>query len=266
MTGQEWEILIVRHGQRNTTRSDAYLNYDWYSEPDAEYTMGYYLWVIRNAETTILVDTGYAAAPALARNREVLVDPLTALQHLGVTTSPDALILTHAHYDHIGNVDRIAPGRAYIARKEYEFWTGPLARKPLFTNFVEPGEIAELVRLLAAGTLELIDGVVQVAEGVRMIPVGGHTPGQSIVEVDTPAGTVLLASDAGHFHEEIEKDMLFKSMADWPTSYGVLERIRDGAYAGVISGHDISELDRHDRLEGTLGTFASTVKAAHHVE
>ena len=265
MTGQDWEILIVRHGQRTTTRSDAYLNYDWYGEPDAEHAMGYYLWVIRNEHTTILVDTGYAAGPARARNREVLVDPLEALQRLGVTSSPDVLILTHAHYDHIGNVDRISAARAYIARKEYEFWTGPLAGKPLFANFSEPREIAELRRLHDAGRLELIDGIVHVAAGVRMIPVGGHTPGQSIVEVDTPVGTVLLASDAGHFHEEIEKDMLFKSMADWPTSYSVLERIRDGAYIQVISGHDVSELDRHQRLDGALGTFASTVGGASYV-
>ncbi|MGO1545267.1 MAG: MBL fold metallo-hydrolase [Gulosibacter sp.] len=254
-----WEIIILKHGQRTAKKSDAFLNYEWYDEEDVPYSLGYYLWVLRNGDTTIIVDTGFDRDAAVSRNREVIIDPITALESLNISLNPAALIITHAHYDHVGNVHRLKPERALISRLEYEFWTGPIASKPLFAHFAEPKEIAELQRLHSVGTLELTEDTAEVMPGVRMITVGGHTPGQCVVEVDTHQGTVLIASDAGHFHEEIERDMLFKSMSDLPTSYRVLEQIRTGDYVAVISGHDEHELSRHPSVDGELSYLASVV-------
>ncbi|NKX52664.1 N-acyl homoserine lactonase family protein, partial [Arthrobacter deserti] len=39
-------------------------------------------------------------------------------------------------------------------------------------------------------------------------------------------GPVILAADAAHFHEEVERDMLFQSMTDLPQSYRVLDWLR----------------------------------------
>lgn len=256
---REWEVLIVKHGQRTATRSDAYLNYEWYGEDDAEHSLGYYFWILRRGTHVILVDTGFASAPALARGREVIADPVELLNELGVGDSPDALVVTHGHYDHIGNVSRIHPQQVWMSRLELEFWSGPLADRPLFAHFAESEEIAELLRMKENGVLRLVDQATDIAEGVRLIPVGGHTPGQSVVEVQTRIGTVLLASDACHFHEELERDMLFKSMTDWPTSYEVLDRIRSGKYAAVVSGHDAEELQRHPSIGGPLGHLVSVV-------
>lgn len=259
---RDWEVLIVRHGQRTATRSDAYLNYEWYGEADGEHSLGYYFWILRRGTQVILVDTGFASGAAEARGREVIADPVELLNELGVGTSPDALIVTHGHYDHAGNVSRLNPQQAWMARLELEFWSGPLADRPLFAHFMEPNEIAELVRLKETGVLRLVDGATDIAEGVRLIPVGGHTPGQSVVEVQTRIGTVLLASDACHFHEELQRDMLFKSMTDWPTSYEVLDRIRSKSYAAVVSGHDSDELRRHPSIGGALGHLVSVVGGA----
>ncbi|MGH3392121.1 MAG: MBL fold metallo-hydrolase, partial [Actinomadura sp.] len=42
------------------------------------------------------------------------------------------VIVTHAHYDHIGNLARFPAAEVLIARRELEFWTGPYGRRAQF--------------------------------------------------------------------------------------------------------------------------------------
>ena len=150
-----------------------------------------------------------------------------------------------------------------IARREFDFWTGPHAAKPLFHHSVENAEIDHLVDAEAAGRVTLFDTSLQVAPGIRIVEVGGHTPGQSVVFVDTDEGTVLLASDAVHYYEEFERDMIFTSVADLVAMYDCFASIRNlvetGEVAHVVSGHDPDTLDRFKAATGDLAGYASTI-------
>ena len=138
-----WQVVVIKHGTRATTRSDAYLNYAFYGEPDGPHRVDYYLWVLRRGDEVVIVDTGYSGVEGRARGREVLIDPIEALRALGV--DPDAghpVVLTHAHYDHIGNVAAFPHSPVHIARAELDFWTSGMASKPLFAHFGDPGAVA----------------------------------------------------------------------------------------------------------------------------
>ena len=97
------------------------------------------------------------------------------------------------------------------------------------------------------------------APGLELIEVGGHTPGQVVVVVQTNVGPVILASDAAHFHEEIERDMLFQSMADLPQSYRALDWLRAQDVAHIVTGHDAGELERFEPLDGQLSGLAAVI-------
>ena len=89
---------------------------------------------------------------------------------------------------------------------------------------------------------------IEIAPGVRMVRVGGHTPGQSIVLVDTADGTVALASDAVHYYEEYEDDYPFAFVADLPGMYAGFDLLRElernGQIQHIVPGHDPATLDR----------------------
>lgn len=258
--GSHWQVVIVKHGTRSTTRSDAFMNYPFYGEPDGPFRLDYFFWVLRRGDDVVIVDTGYSGVEGRRRGRDVLVDPVDAIRALDIDPlAGHPVVITHAHYDHIGNVAAFANSPIHIARAELDFWTGRMAEKTLFAHFGDPSTSTALASARSEGRLRPFDEKVDLAPGVRVTAVGGHTPGQAVVEVETSEGTVVLASDAMHFHEELEGDKLFQSMADLPLSFEVLDELRTRRVAHLVSGHDAGELERHAPLAGVLGGLAATI-------
>lgn len=251
---------MVRHGTHRTRRSNVFLNYPFYGEPDGPFTLDYFLWVLRRGDEVIVVDTGYSSAGAAARGRTVVIDPLEALRRLGIDPASGVpVVVTHAHYDHIGNLPAFTASPVHIARSEMEFWTSELATRLLFSHFGDPREVDELRRIEAEGRLRPFTGSATIAEGVELVEAGGHTPGQAMVVVETSEGRVLIASDAAHFVEELERDMPFASMADVPQAYRVLERIRQTDAVHVLTGHDAGTLAALEPLGEPLPGLAAVV-------
>ncbi len=114
--------------------------------------------------------------------------------------SIDVVIMTHLHYDHAGGAVRrddggaLAPvfprARHVVQRRELEDALHPHERNRasyLIEN-IEP--------LLEAGRLEAVDGEVEVARGVTVVPTPGHTLGHQSVRIDGIGG-IGGASGAG---------------------------------------------------------------------
>jgi glyoxylase-like metal-dependent hydrolase (beta-lactamase superfamily II) len=237
-----YEVLAVRYGTRMARKSESYLNYHVYGEPDVVVPMDYFFWIVRDGTRTVLVDTGFGAEPGRRRGRTQLVDPVQALRGLGIAADRiDQVVVTHAHYDHIGNLHRFPAAEVVIARREYEFWTGPYARRSQFAHSCEADELAYLAHLRAQNRLRLVEGTDELAPGFELIVVGGHTPGQLIAQVDSGDRTVVLAADALHFYEELERDRPFFVVADLLDMYRGFDLLREMTQdAGrlLVAGHD----------------------------
>ena len=250
-----YEVIIVRYGTRNTVRSDVYLNYAVYGADDGPIGMDYFVWVVRNDHRTILVDTGYSVEGGASRQRTSLITPPQAWSHMGIDLDAElTVVLTHAHYDHAGNLAELPGAQIIIAASELDFWLGPLSSRAQFRHSVDGADLTALAAARAEGRVTGYHDTIRVAPGVDVIEVGGHTPGQSVVLVQTEAGPVLLASDAVHYYEELESDMPFTYVADLPQMYQAFDRISEmsqaGAVAHLVSGHDPATLDRFPATEG----------------
>ncbi len=259
-----YQVMIVKYGTRTTTRSEVYLNFPLYHESDGPQQMDYFFWVVRNRQRTVVVDTGFSAEGGRARSRTLLAEVPLLFRHFGVdpSTSP-TVVLTHAHYDHAGNVDLFGSSEVVMAERELAFWGGGHARRAMFAHSVDDRDLAGLSSLRSEGRLKLFTGTLDLAPGIEVVEVGGHTPGQCIVKVRTCEGTVLLASDAVHFYEEFERDMLFTSVADLVRMYEGFDYMRDlmtsGQVEHLVAGHDPSTLSRFQAVTGPYGHLAATI-------
>lgn len=267
LPGGPYEILICRFATAPNTLSGLYLNHHLYGEPDEGARTDYYVWIIRNRERTILVDTGFSRATGERRDKTVFRDVPDIWREHGVDpNAPQELVVTHFHYDHVGNVRELADPRVWASRAELEFWGSDDSEGFLISFYSEEDDQSALRALAERGAVREVVGRAEVAPGVQLIEVGGHTPGQTMVLVTTSIGKVLLASDAVHFHKELDEDKPFTAVTDLPGLYRGLRVVREMVASGevvlVVTGHDPAELDEragvtildeHTAVVGALG-------------
>jgi glyoxylase-like metal-dependent hydrolase (beta-lactamase superfamily II) len=248
-----YEVIAVRYGTLTARKSQLYHRYEAYGEADAEVEMAYYFWILRAGGETILVDTGFDPVVGARRGRTCLCPPLEALGRAGVEReSVSAVIVTHLHYDHIGNLQAFPHAQLVVPRREFEFWTGPAAARFQFASHVEAREVALLAEARRAGRVRLTEGVEEIFEGITARSVGGHSPGQQVTVVAALGGDVVLASDAMHFYEEFELDRPFGVIADLEQMYAAYDLLRElvaAEGAVLVPGHDPAVAARFPALE-----------------
>ncbi|HEY3612190.1 MAG TPA: N-acyl homoserine lactonase family protein [Gaiellales bacterium] len=236
-----YEVHAVRYATLRATKAELFYRHGAYGEPDEPVEMAYWFWLLRAGGETIVVDTGFDPAVGERRGRTCDMPPLVAMGELGVDPATvSTVVVTHLHYDHIGNLSAFPEATLIVPRRELEFWTGPMAERFQFGSHVEPGEIAYVERAAADGRVRLTEGTEEILDGVTAIAVGGHSPGQQLTVVRGEGGDVLLASDAVHFYEELEHERPFAVMHDLEQMYAAYDVLKGFAWAGavVVPGHD----------------------------
>ena len=93
---------------------------------------------------------------------------------------------------------------------------------------------------LYAGKLVFFQGDAEVADGVTVHAIGGHSKGLQAVRVRTEAGWLVLASDAAHFYENFERRVPFPLVVDVEEMLKGFSTLYDLASSPelIVPGHD----------------------------
>ena len=161
-------------------------------------------YVIRRAGKWILWDTGIddglakiSGGKIVAHNiRGVLKRTLKSqLDEIGVDPGDvSTLILSHAHFDHVGNTRLFPKAKWIVQKEEYEAMFGP--------DYGDYGYVPDLYETLRHNPTEIVGGDYDVfGDGsIRLISTPGHTPGHCSLVVRLPkSGTLILSGDVAHF-------------------------------------------------------------------
>jgi len=234
----EYELYAIRYAMRDAKRSQHFMGGDPHDGP---MDMDYFIWVARHRAQVYVIDTGFSPEAAQKRRRAFLCHPAEALRQLDIDPGTVGdVILTHLHYDHAGNFDDFPAARFHIQEPEVHFATGRHIRHRYFSSGYEAEDIVNVVRLNFARRVMLYVGAVDVAPGIRLEPVPGHSPGQQAVCVHTARGWVVIASDAAHYFENVQRHRPYPAACNVVEMIDSFDRLLHlaGDIEHIIPGHD----------------------------
>ena len=245
MTDAQYEVYAIKYAHHERRASENFIGGDPHDGP---MPLDYFVWLIRGNGREIVVDTGFSAATAARRRREHIRCPTEGLRSLDVDSGKiKDVVITHLHYDHVGNFDLFPAATFHLQDREMQYATGRHMAQPVFSGAFDVEDVIGMVRNTYAGRVLFHDGDAELAAGVSLHFIGGHTMGLQVVRVVTRRGNVVLASDASHFYANMEQVRPFPivySVADMVEGYARLRALADSP-AHIIPGHDPLVLARY---------------------
>ncbi len=234
-----WQVHALKYADRNArTRADSFQFDD---NHDAPHPMDYFIWVLRRGKEVILVDTGYDSEEADKRGRPISMDPRDALSPLGLTAEDiTTVIVTHLHYDHAGGLHLFPNATLHMQEAEMAFATGACMCHGALQAPFTADHICEAVKRVYSGRVVFHDGDGQVADGITVHCIGGHSRGLQAVRVRTDSGWLCLASDAAHYYENFVDGKPFPivvDLQDMMNGFKTLQRLASRPDL-IIPGHD----------------------------
>lgn len=252
--GGNFNVLQVKYGDRVTRKSIVFHDFASTGEPDADQPMDYSFWIARNHEHLVLVDTGYPISEHDWLGEISRTPSPEGLALLGIDPlDVDIVIATHFHYDHVGYIDLFRNATIVAARVEYDYWTAKYAENGLVGEFATVADVTAIMRANDEGRLRLVDGEEEIVDGLRVYPVGGHCPGQLLVFVESASGPRILASDAVHLGEQVEKGWPFFAHTDLEEMKRALAfatSLSESTGAPIIPGHDPRVAAQYPAIDG----------------
>jgi hypothetical protein len=160
------------------------------------------------------------------------------------------------HWDHAGHWAEFPKARFHLQDAEMAYCTGRcMCHGPLRLPF-DVEQVTTAVRHVFAERVKFHNGTVEIAPGVTLHLVGGHSGGLQVMRVPTARGAVVLASDAAHFWHNIRRRspfILLHNLEKMIEGWIICEELADGP-DHIIPGHDPEVMRRFPKLPGDAQT------------
>jgi glyoxylase-like metal-dependent hydrolase (beta-lactamase superfamily II) len=200
----------------------------------------HYVWAIVGPHGTFVVDTGFDRAMADKRGR-IIVKPIDeGLKTIGIQAdAAEDVIVTHLHYDHCVEPRRVPHARYHLQDEEMAYATG-LHAPCAHANPFETDDVVAMVRKVFADRVVFHDGADEIAPGVTVHRIGGHSKGLQCIRVMTRRGHVVLAADASHLYAHINEGRVFPvtfNVGDVLEGYRTIKRLAEST-DHIGPGHD----------------------------
>jgi glyoxylase-like metal-dependent hydrolase (beta-lactamase superfamily II) len=208
-----------------------------------------------------LVDCGFKQKKWLQRYAfSGWEDPSTVLERVGYSPADvETILVTHMHFDHMGNFEAFPNAKLYVQLDEYVGWVQAvsLARELgekeetswIFSSF-DPDDLVRASSGIVDGRLRFIHGDVEVLPGITAhLAKDSHTFGTQWFWVRTRNGPYAIVGDTVYWYSNVE--------ANWPPgyhqgnafnqiyTYRTLRNVVQGETKRIIPGHDPLIWERH---------------------
>jgi glyoxylase-like metal-dependent hydrolase (beta-lactamase superfamily II) len=264
MSDDTYEVYAVRYAtMANRTRRENFIGVDPHDA--APMPIDYYVWVIRNAARTVVVDTGFDQAEGERRGRLITRLPRDGLAMLGVEAGRvQDVIVTHLHYDHAGTIADFPEARLHLQEAEMAYATGRCMTYETLRQPYSADHVCAMVRRVFDGRVAFHAGDEEILPGISVHLIGGHAKGIQCVRVRTAAGPLVLASDTAHYYENLATRRPFIILHDVEAYLRGLDRLEAlaGGQERIVPGHDPLVMARYRAPEARLDGVVARLDVA----
>jgi glyoxylase-like metal-dependent hydrolase (beta-lactamase superfamily II) len=208
------------------------------------------VWLVRGGGHTILFDSGFHRKTFLKYfPMEDYLRPDEAVKLAGV--KPEAVtdvVISHAHWDHLGGIDLFPKATVWIQREEYRYYTTDAWQPGGQNGGIDREDVNQLLRLKTQGRVHLIDGDnVEIFPGIRVYTGSRHTYASQYLRVGGNPPFVL-ASDNCYLYRNLSAHLASATFSDddHPANIASQSRMIDlaGSADRVVPGHDALQFEK----------------------
>ncbi|WP_422758497.1 N-acyl homoserine lactonase family protein [Paenarthrobacter sp. C1] len=212
-------------------------------------------------QTVALVDCGFRNDYWLDRyafsNWE---SPTDVLARVGFTPEDvDVILVSHMHFDHMGNFEAFPNAQLYVQFDEYVGWSMAVnnanqmmseeEKAWVFSSF-DPQDLAKAAQGIADGKIRFVEGDAELLPGITArLAKDSHTFGSQWFKIETQNGPYVAAGDTVYWYSNIEKMWApgygQGNSFNLINLYGTLKQELKRETSRIIPGHDPEIALRH---------------------
>lgn len=263
---KDYSITILEYAvQKGFSNAMVYSGYHGAGETtDVTYTFN----VLKSGDEIILVDTGYdnrkQENEALAQgvNLTMYQSPVAVLQKIGIKAEDvKHVILTHAHWDHMGGINLFPNATFYLQKDELTNWIETMTLPREYNTLkasISCTDLEECVGLIRENRLVLLDGDVDnLFPGINIrVARNGHSFASNLVVIETKGEKYVIVGDTAYV-----KGNVMGGRGDgvsMPNGYGVgsvynmihtyqdILKLAEGKINNVLIGHEVGTWEQYE--------------------
>jgi glyoxylase-like metal-dependent hydrolase (beta-lactamase superfamily II) len=208
------------------------------------------IWLVRGGGHVILFDSGFHRQKWIDQFHVTdFLSPDEAVKLAGVDPAQVTdVIISHAHWDHMGGIDLFPSATIWIQKAEYEYYSGAAWQPGGRHGGIDPDDIQELVRRNMNGKLRYVNGDdAEIFPGIRAYTGARHTYASQYIRVEGEPPFVL-ASDNCYLYENLKSHWGSATFdpADQPGNLAAQDRMVTlaGSPDRVVPGHDPAQFEK----------------------
>ena len=220
------ELFAIKYGESKYPSKYIYLGDD--TQRLLDFAWMFYL--IKYGDKTILVDTGFSDKKMARAYRVNHTSPLMILRQMGVRPEDVTdVIITHSHFDHIGNVDKFPRADIYIQRDELA-WFMNSTRNSALKDFFHHNK----------QRITTFESSFVLFNCFRITKIGGHTVGSSVVSFDHNNREYVLVGDECYLLDNYVSQKPIGTYYDTEKNKAFIARLKTIPNAVVLPFHEPS--------------------------
>lgn len=219
------ELYALKYGESEYPERFVY---DTKLDSNHQIEFAWLFYLIKYNGKNILVDTGFSDHLQAVHYAVLLHEPVILLSQLDVTPDDiDIILLTHAHYDHMGDLNRYHRAEVYMSQREADDY------------FLLGGNTAVLKQVKESGRLHLFEKSIMIEEHFLFKWIGGHTPGSAALYFKNEGHYFVLAGDEAYLFDNIERQICPGTIYDRERTALFLSELKN-SNATILTFHEPS--------------------------